>query len=535
MPKKKSGDTDMLPMLPDEDTARRWSTIYFNQFETTYRVLHGPSFWKSFDEIARDPTSAKDSTLVILLLVMAIGRIIDPEEKNFKYIGGPNSKSRQQAEDAIDAASKWYEKHSRKHTSMEFFQVQILMCVAKNIAIVKKKQAWEDARAMITNSLAAGLHREPSLLGDKISIFHQEMRRRLWTTIVELELQASLERGMISSTMGMRWDINPPSNINDIDLSEDLNTPPEPKPDAEFTDSSFLRWSQRSIALRIALNAGLNDTPCQLSHDDMFEYEEQIEKLLDALPKWKKLAVGSNNADPETAKVILDIQLRQFVAMIHGYFVCSPGTESQQTFSAIANLNSSTSIISQYNELNNKGHYIHQLLDCNVLRVGLSICTTVCTSKTFAKSHSPLLQNLVPSAITSVEQALNMLKDEVLRLGQGIKEHWYLSAAYSVIQSRNPAASNTDQKQAAIERSSAIYYIILGSQEEILRANESALTNAESIGTDFRNNSITSQAFSEETTPQNAFVDVFSQADNNIFAMMDMSNWTLEDTWNFDF
>jgi hypothetical protein len=541
--KRNFEQADMLAMLPDQVTATRLVQLYFDEFESTYRVIHAPSLWVAFHQLSENPSNAKVSFLAVLVLVIAIGRIIDPQKTTFRYTG-PSSSAREKAVDALEASQSWLDNHSKKHTTLEYFQVQILLHVIKQISMLKKKRIWEDARAIVTNAQAAGLHREPSLLSGKISVFQQEMRRRLWATIVELELQAAIERGMLASTVGQRWDCQAPSNINDEDMTDDMENLPTPKGDDEYTGGSFLYFCQKSIKLRIALNSALNDSPCQLSNDQIFDYEENISHIRKQLPEWKSKPTESMfSRHQEIVTALLDIQLTQYLVLIHGYFISARGTTSQETYSVIANLDAASNIISQYRSLSLSGSHIHHLLNYDVLRVGLSICQTVCTSKAFEESN--LLKNLIPSAINTVEQALSLVQEGVMRIGQGFKEYWYLSAAFSVLQKRNPIPSNISQEQAAVDRIASIYYRVLGSQEDLWAEGATSRPVVEGTVGDLQNGAgaivVAQQTFgqqplSEETTPLNNYQDVFSGPDAaSLFATMEWSTWTLEDTWNIDF
>jgi Fungal Zn(2)-Cys(6) binuclear cluster domain/Fungal specific transcription factor domain len=531
---------DLLALLPEREEAKRFAVVYFEGFESSYRVLHAPSFWREWQELVESPGGARAPFLVVLLLVVAIGRVIDPKETVFRYVG-PSSLAREQAIDVIVSANAWLEQQSRKHTTLEYFQVPILLHVLKQVTVVKKKRSWEDARAFMTNALAAGFHREPSLLSGRISVFEQEIRRRLWATMVELELQASMERGMRSSTSGLTWDCAPPLNLNDEDLTEEMESLPEPHREDEYTGASFLVIAQKSVSLRISINAVLNDTFCPLSQDQIFEYERQIEDLLQHIPWESHSKERSITKDQETLRSILTIQLRQFLVLIHGYFITNPGTRQQEGYSTISNLNTALDVIDTYYRLSRAGNILHQLLNCDVLRVGLSICQTVCTSNAF--TATPLLRNLVPLAINSVEQALSLIQDTVMRLGQGFKEYWYLSAAFSVLQLRDPDRTNVDQKQAAVDRIAANYYRVLGSQEDMFTNGATTLPSVEStVTTGFTPKPSTtplSQPFalpslSQETTPLN-ILDALPGTDSGLFPIMDMSNWTLEEFWSFDF
>jgi hypothetical protein len=571
-------DAEILALLPDQGTAMRLARLYFDGFESTYRVLHAPSFWKDFNALSENPGRASTSFLIILLVVLAIGRVIDPEEKNFRYVG-PSSTHRERVVEAVAVGSAWLTHHSRKHTTMEFFQVQILLHVARQATSVKKKRAWEDARALIGSAMSAGLHREPSLLGEQITIFEQEMRRRLWATIVELELQASMDRGMIASTAGLRWDCAVVSNINDDELSPDMKTMPQSRKMDECTGGSFLRHAHGSVTLRIALNSTLNDGALQFSHEEILEYEEQITHLLQRIPEWDNPTGNSEQTiaadplehvpgsqqnkgsefqgQPMKVKAVLKIHLLQYLVLLHSVFLINPSSLPIQVYSTVANLNAAISILSHYHDLSLAGSHVHHLLNYNVVRIALNISQTISTSKIF--TASPLLKSLIAPAITSLEQALAISQEGVMRQGQGFKEFWYLSAALSVLQLHSPnVPANIDQKQAAVDRVAAIYYRLLGSQEDAWAdnipsvtlppiSNLSGSTPGSTVGLENTpgnlsngSNSCLAQVgfgqgqLSQETTLLNSYKEPFT-TDVAIFDMMDMANWTLADAWNFEF
>ncbi|KAH8422895.1 fungal specific transcription factor domain-containing protein [Aspergillus melleus] len=62
-----------------------------------------------------------------------------------------------------------------------------------------------------------GLHRDPSLC-KSMSPYWAEIRRRLWATTLELDLQAALSLGTPVSISQSEYDCRPPSKFDDEDL-----------------------------------------------------------------------------------------------------------------------------------------------------------------------------------------------------------------------------------------------------------------------------------------------------------------------------
>jgi hypothetical protein len=525
----------MQALIPSRAETLSIVQVYWDQIESTYRILHGPSFWGTLEELWSKPEGPPEAFVAITVLVLALGRLGAPNYETMRYAGA-SSTVREFARKAVDLASTWLEKHSKKHTTMEFFQVSILLHLTKSTALIKKKRIWEDARMMVTNALAAGLHREPSLLGSRISVFQQEMRRRLWATMVEFDLQSSLDRGMLSSLVGIHWDCAPPSNLDDSELSVDMATLPKCKPSEQYTECSFLRWCQKTAELRLSLITTLNSSPVRLAYDEVIAYEERLSCIIEKLPDWKPKFGVLNTDSRETVNSLLKVQLNQFLALVHSAFLYHGGTPSQESYSALASLNAATSVITGYNALS-ASSFLHILVNSDILRTGLSIAQTVCTSSAFERSA--LLQNLVPVAILSADQALGLQYESVMRLGEGVKEFWYLTCACGVLRLRSEP--KTDQKQAAMDRTAAIYYRFIGSQEDLYGVSSVAGSGVDggfsslSTSTNHPTPPMPPPSLSQESTPLNSHHDLFAAADPNAFDITELANWTLSDAWTFEF
>src|SRR5436853_507512 len=71
----------------------------------------------------------------------------------------------------------------------------------------------------------------------QIPIFWAEMRRRLWVTVVEMDLQMSLTCGMPAMVCATDFTCGVPANVNDTDLTLEMRYPPSSRSFAEWSDS----------------------------------------------------------------------------------------------------------------------------------------------------------------------------------------------------------------------------------------------------------------------------------------------------------
>jgi len=379
----------MLDMLPARTTMDRCAVLYFDNFEIIYRVLHEPSFWRDYDVFWKDTEVGNPSFVVILLLVVSIVSTLAAQEP-LRFIG-KSSSARESAMRMVEACESWFSRQTHKHLTIELIQIQCLMVVAKQMNRMKMKRAWMSAGFLIRFGMSAGLHRDASILGGRVSIFAQEMRKRLWATMVELELQASFDRGMPALSVDLSTHCGPPANIRDSDLEVLAQQAPSSQNVKIWTTTSYSRLSYHSINLRASLNNLINESNGILDYSDMLAYDEKIRVNLGSLPYWQSVEgsitehLYSPKRDSERqkwtiSKTLLDLQLRQFLIPLHAPFAQDAPTNPRHQHSAIVCYETTHKILALHTDLMASGTNVLNLLRDDVLGPALSTCRAVYVS-----------------------------------------------------------------------------------------------------------------------------------------------------------
>jgi hypothetical protein len=387
-------DPELLHFLPDREVMDYLIRLYFDTSECMYRILHRPSFWKEYGIFWENPEAANPGFVVLILLIMAVVSCISPQEKP-AYIGD-SALARERAVLWIEVSEWWLGRQSRKHTYLAIWQIRSLLVLAKQVNVVKKKEIWTAAGNLVREAMSAGFHRDPGFLGEKVSIFDQEMRRRLWATMIELELQASIDRGMPSASAGIPSDCAPVLNANDEDLSVECDDQPVSKPWSEYTETSFLHISRSSFSLRVSLNSLANDLSSPLLYEEVLNYEERIMQEVQKLPS----PTGSeDNQDsqeyPTMARSLLDIQLRQFLILLHAPFARQADINSRYLVSRMICFNAAAKIIEQYSKLARSGSFLLLLLRHDYFRGALIICHHLHVSIAIHSMYTAKLQPII--------------------------------------------------------------------------------------------------------------------------------------------
>ncbi|KAF2831892.1 hypothetical protein CC86DRAFT_280602 [Ophiobolus disseminans] len=460
---------EVFSILPERTLVDQQITLYFGTWETSYRIIHEPSFWKEYatfwEQGSREPPQT--GFAVMILLIIATAKCLMPKEDVFI---GDTTSDRQSASDIITICDTWINRQPRKRLILQFFQLQCLSLFAKRANCVKMKQDWISSGDLVRLALASGMHRDPSLLSiGKMSAFDKEMKKRLWVTIMELELQSSLETGLPSSLTALYWDTSAPANLPDDALSTETQELPASRPIEHFTSASYLCISRQSIPFRLHLLQLLNDPSEKLPYSEVLHYDAQIHELLSQLPKW-------DNARASIPAALLRIQFRQFLLLLHKPFAKLAPKNDRYVYSFTTCLNAAGSIVASHDELLSKGVLGLNNIRNDIVRVGLTLSQIVYHNCTlhgpvrppppplpgseghFADPQAPgadnplnkfapgvdvslavtpqepyLARTLCTSAVDLLELIGQLYEQKVMRMGTGYMEYWLLCAAIGML------------------------------------------------------------------------------------------------------
>ena len=225
-------------------------------------------------------------------------------------------------------------------------------------------------------AVAAGLHRDAeivnlrygSLSNRKVSIFDQEMRRRLWSTIAELELQSALDRGMPASLPDLIIDCGSPSNCEDEELDQSMEQKPKVLPISQYTRSSFQHIMSATWHLRQQLVSLLNGSKPRLNYEDMLHYDRIITRSLDDdIPRW-------DTPDATYPRCLIQVQLQQLLSLLHRPYVdCGPRS-SRFTYSNTVQLDAAKAIVEVHHKVILGVSPVLNLFRQDVFGAALGIC-----------------------------------------------------------------------------------------------------------------------------------------------------------------
>ncbi|KAJ6133198.1 hypothetical protein N7471_008413 [Penicillium samsonianum] len=454
----------LINMLPSRGVVDELVGLYITYIESTHRILHVPSFLRELDQfwaMLDSPASISAAFTVQVLLVLACAwNLADFASLQSKSVGELKCQS---AVEWTLHAGKWIENLHTKRPEITSMRLSILLILAHNSHGMKRSQAWLTTSTLVKQAMMAGYHRDPSRY-TRISVFNKEMRRRLWTTIMELDLQIALDRGMPPSVQSFDYDAAPGLNIYDDEIHENSTEVPESRPLSEVTDSSFQSILSRSLPLRLQACSLMHSPRISCRYEDIQRLDGELNRHLSRIPAW---VTADANDIVTQHKVILwkgliETKLCQSLLSVHTPFAIEARRESLFAPSARSRIDAATRILSTQRRL----HDISRTLSLCMLgewtiQAYISICQLLHTTEfdtsapSYPISSTFILHNIpgIPESLLSlVETALIALEERSLLMTKGAKDYYFLSTIVALVKSRLWPTQATMYKQQVVER-----------------------------------------------------------------------------------
>jgi len=226
---------EMMKALPSGFLFGILQARYISNWETIWRVLHIGTFMKECDQIAQIRDSGSFTLLPhiqdcvvpqILAMLSAASRLSDPNDRS----STTETVSDEQTSKNCQMVKAWLDGlHGKALVNLHTLQTRTLLLLARQANLATPSELWVESGILVRNAMIMGLHQDPEPW-DAIPKFDKELRRKLWITIVELDLQFSLGAGMPSALSSSAFTMRELVNVDDHDLSEDMTEYPASKP-----------------------------------------------------------------------------------------------------------------------------------------------------------------------------------------------------------------------------------------------------------------------------------------------------------------
>ncbi|PYI19657.1 C6 transcription factor [Aspergillus violaceofuscus CBS 115571] len=449
----------LVTMLPARAVVDELVYLYCIYIESTHRILHMPSFLEELEQFwAQRESPDMTSTVFVVQLLLVLACAWNLADLNTLQMKNEAPLTCYTAIEWILHAERWIDNANFKRPELATLRLQTLLIIALNIHGMKRSQAWLATGTLVKRAMMAGYHRDPSRY-TKISAFSMEMRRRMWATIVELDLQISLERGMPPSVQEDDYDTFPALNIDDTDIKDDSIELPDEKPLDMMTDSSFQAVLTQSLPLRLKACALMHSPRISCRYEEIMRLDWELNRHLSKIPAWPTSEVDDFHRTSERVflmRALLKNKIGHSLLSIHTPFAIEAPREALFAPSARSRLEVASMILSTQRQLRERSA---QLSLCNMGEWTVQAYCTICqllhekdNKSAIATSLTRTLPGLPESLISLVETALTCLESRLLLVVKGAKEYFFMSTILALVKATLWPSQSHVFKQEVVER-----------------------------------------------------------------------------------
>lgn len=306
----------ILTALPPRTFCDRAVAFYMQHFENVYRILHVPTFMQDYSmvwETNNECIIQLESFVPQLAAVVAIAAILDQDCP-------PTSPSRPEERSLgirlFGLVDEWL-RHPvpRKQPLLDSMRVRTLLQLARLMRIDPTKaqqNVWVSTGGLVRFAISQNLHRDPSDVPG-ISIFEGEQRRRLWATVQEMDLQASIICGRTPFPSETTNNCRNPANFMDEDLHEGMSEFPSPRSLDEWTGTLVQVILSYSLPLRFKALSGCSQISPVAPTEPAFEIVEQLERFIATVPETLRIPSSPHESDfgIVLSQLLCDLHLRR--------------------------------------------------------------------------------------------------------------------------------------------------------------------------------------------------------------------------------
>ncbi|KAB8231585.1 transcription factor domain-containing protein [Aspergillus alliaceus] len=258
---------DLPRSFPGHQVMGELIELYFATFESCYRILNRPSFQKEYEGYINDSEPPKSPFMLQLLLVMVLASTIH---------GDANIRSQIMTKSStwIHIAQSWLSAPLEKdRLTLEGIQTNCLLLLARQVTRIGADLVWISAGSLIRMAMQMGLHQDPDYL-EEMSRQQEDIRRRLWYTILEMNVQTALDSGMLPMITDTDYNTHPPSNVSDNDLEGTMRE--QSQEGGHSNHVSFQSLLADSLSLRLRATRVINSLQDEPPYDQVLALGNEL-------------------------------------------------------------------------------------------------------------------------------------------------------------------------------------------------------------------------------------------------------------------
>ncbi|KAL4819887.1 hypothetical protein BDW67DRAFT_154327 [Aspergillus spinulosporus] len=279
-PNRHATRDEILAAVPPRPVVDRFMALHFDSYMITPYLIHSNKFLREYETFWENPSATSIAWLGLMFSMLYIAAQL--QTFTIDFTDGPAESLKVEF---LTMKDVFREKAVQclvlaRYTRGGPYILETLITILTGEFVLLKDSAtdgWLLISMILHLAMRMGYHRDPDHFPG-ISPFESEMRRRVWATIIQLDLALSLEMGLPRSATDTHIDTKQPRNLCDSDFDEDATEMPPPRPETEWTPVLPLIAKGRLISA-LGLICDINSDIDPPSYDEVIKADALLEDV----------------------------------------------------------------------------------------------------------------------------------------------------------------------------------------------------------------------------------------------------------------
>lgn len=319
---------ELIEALPLRAEVDRYTHIWFNAADAFKPIIHPPTFQEEYTRFWKDPFKTPTMWIGLLYCILSLSA------GNQFYMHPDQSSLEGQS---LQKLSLQYHEYAASAMALADYTTPkpyAIECLSLYVGGLRSQTAfidiWQLMGLMIRLSLRAGYHRDGSHFPN-LSVFEQEMRRRIWHQMFMVDLLISFQIGLPSQLKSIDSDTKTPGNYLDSELSTRMTVLPESRPPSELTPVSY-GLAKTDICRVFAQVFDLWDSRSLPSQEQIIRLDAELEAARENLPAQVQIRPFHQYIADKPETIMWSYNLRllylKVKTVLHRPFMASRKTDS---------------------------------------------------------------------------------------------------------------------------------------------------------------------------------------------------------------
>ncbi|OBS20077.1 hypothetical protein FPOA_11798 [Fusarium poae] len=328
---KPADKDEILSSIPTRSVVDRLVSRYFNSFEMSPAVLHSVQFLKEYESFWENPQATSPIWLGLLFTIMCLATQFEKSRLDPGVQSPAVLSMERELQEMVDTfrlrisqclVLGSYAKGGPfvLETLMLYIAAEIFLSSDAEIEI------WILMGNTVQLALHMGYHRDPKHFKG-LSPFAAEMRRRIWATVVEMDLGLSAQMGLPRMIKHWQTDTQEPSNLQDSDFDSGTVEMPPSRLNTDLTPILY-RLVKARLMTTIGYIWDFSADVRPYAYTEVQKMDDKLDQARKSIPeclRWHSMARNITDSPQQIMqKVILETVFYRAKIVLHRKYMFLP-------------------------------------------------------------------------------------------------------------------------------------------------------------------------------------------------------------------